>query len=60
MDKSNEMPAGEASIPDVPESRIPTEAHSVPLILLTVFAVVFIIDRGPTGVIQQGRGGRTP
>jgi len=48
MDKSNEMPAGEASIPDVPESRIPTEAHSVPLILLTVFAVVFILDWAQT------------
>ncbi|MBI3431063.1 MAG: AI-2E family transporter [Hydrogenophilales bacterium] len=48
MDKSNEMHAGDASIPDVPEPRIPTEAHSVPLILLTVFAVVFILDWAQT------------
>ena len=44
MDTPNEIPAGDASIPDVPETRIPTEAHSVPLILLTVFAVAFILD----------------
>ncbi len=48
MDKSNEIPAGDASIPDVTESRIPTQAHSVPLILLTVFAVVFILDWAQT------------
>ncbi|MHB0973990.1 MAG: AI-2E family transporter [Thiobacillus sp.] len=44
MGQSNEVPAGEVSLPDVPEPRIPTEVHSVPLILLTVFAVVFILD----------------
>lgn len=44
MEKPKEIPAGDASIPAVPGSRIPTEAHSVPLILLTLFAVVFILD----------------
>ncbi len=54
MDKTNETAAGgarggdEAGVPDVPEPRIPTEVHSVPLILLTVFAVVFILDWAQT------------
>lgn len=48
MDKFSEKSAGETSIPGVPAYRIPTEAHSVPLILLTVFAVVFILDWAQT------------
>ena len=54
MDKTNETAVGgarggdEAGVPDVPEPRIPTEVHSVPLILLTVFAVVFILDWAQT------------
>lgn len=40
-----ETPAG----PDAPAvARIPTEAHNVPLILLTVFAVIFILDWAQT------------
>lgn len=50
MESRGEMIAGEnaedsRSTPGAPTAtRIPTEAHNVPLIVLTVFAVVFILD----------------
>lgn len=50
MEQSKDVPegaAGHAAVtndPDPSASRIRTEAHSVPLILLTVFAVIFILD----------------
>lgn len=49
------MIAGEGNAADKPDSpgtpaatRIPTEAHNVPLILLTVFAFIFILDWAET------------
>jgi predicted PurR-regulated permease PerM len=49
------MTAGETGAVDRPElpgapetARIPTEAHNVPLILLTVFAFIFILDWAET------------
>jgi len=50
MEQSKDVPegaAGHVAVMDVPDPsalRIRTEAHSVPLILLTVFAVIFILD----------------
>ena len=54
MESRGEMIAGEnagdsLSAPGAPAAtRIPTEAHNVPLILLTVFAVIFILDWAQT------------
>lgn len=49
------MMAGEANAADKPDipgaraaARIPTEAHNVPLILLTVFAFIFLLDWAET------------
>jgi hypothetical protein len=57
MEHSKDVPAGEArseALPSDQESsamRIPTEAHRVPLIVLTVLAVIFILDWAQTVLI---------
>lgn len=54
MEQSKDVPegaAGHAAVtndPDPSASRIRTETHSVPLTLLTVFAVIFILDWAQT------------
>jgi predicted PurR-regulated permease PerM len=54
MEQSKDVPEGAAGHvtvmegPDPSVPRIRTEAHSVPLILLTVFAVIFILDWAQT------------
>lgn len=54
MEQSKEMPEGAAghlavtSDPDSSAPRIRTEDHSVPLLLLTVIAVIFILDWAQT------------
>jgi predicted PurR-regulated permease PerM len=55
MESRGEMIAGGDNAGDSPSApgapaatRIPTEAHNVPLILLTVFAVIFILDWAQT------------
>lgn len=54
MEQSKDVPEGAAghavvtNDPDPSASRIRTETHSVPLTLLTVFAVIFILDWAQT------------
>ncbi|MDO9385139.1 MAG: AI-2E family transporter [Thiobacillus sp.] len=51
MEQTKDVPegaAGHAAVTNDSAPRIRTEAHSVPLILLTVFAVIFILDWAQT------------
>ena len=59
MEQSKDVPEGAAghvavtNDPDPSAPRIRTEAHSVPLILLTVFAVIFSAAASPLPALQR-------